>query len=446
MTYIYRLIDIKDGNCKYIGITEELENGILWNGLRIPELLSSKWQVEYQETSGVLDAKAKRAYYISRYQPAYNRSVEYSGLQDKKVEENISADQSQWKNYQNKVFDFAKSAGNLRNGSARMTILLLATMSGGMVTKDICVDVCKTKPYYKKVMNRMRQRQEAETVFGKTPHMLHILRAGCQAVQGVLPEAPELQKSNCLSRANPERKQDVSTTLYIMQLLGAELLPGRKPPLYDETIGFLTQDDGMYGYTPSEIKKLSLDELRRSRCTGILLLKDTVYLFYHMGDRNMKYPVVSELQACTLLQSFSGTKKVQQILLGKSDMLYKILENGRTKEKVANGGKNFERITPDLNMIFVPTDSYRMAALYLRLLLYGQERLEKLERFVREKDHTVSVSAIPLHLRTMAMLAAAREPVSVLCSETQEAFLRKISPAAITHAIKEEKLEDLLKE
>lgn len=441
MTYIYRLIDIKDEKCKYIGITEELENGILWKGLRVPELITSKWRVEYQEVPGVLEAKNRKLAYITRYHPAYNRE----DVSDEERERILNLSELEWKKYQNKVFDFAKSAGNLRKGSARTTILLLAAMSGGMVTKDICMDICRTKPYYKKVMNRMRQQQEAETVFGKTPHMLHILRKGCMTVQEMLPGITELQESNCLSRANPERKRDICTTLYIMQLLGAELLPGRKPPLYDEVSGFLTQVDGVYAYTPSELKRLSKEELQRSRCTGILLEKETVYIFYHMGDRNIKYPVASELQACTMLQSFSGTKKVQQILLGNSKMLEKILENGKTKEMIYKGGKNFERITPDLNMIFIPTDSYSMAARYLKLLIYGQDNLEKLERFIREEDRIVSVSTIPLHLKTMAMLAATRESCSVLCSESQRSLLKKICPSAHIHAVKEEKLDALLK-
>lgn len=58
--------------------------------------------------------------------------------------------------------------------SIRRRILLIMAMSGGEIKKEICMELCGSKPYYKKMMQQMKEKGEAETIFGCHPRTLHI--------------------------------------------------------------------------------------------------------------------------------------------------------------------------------------------------------------------------------------------------------------------------------
>ena len=49
--------------------------------------------------------------------------------------------------------------------SIRRRILLIMAMSGGEIKKEICMELCGSKPYYKKMMQQMKEKGEAETIF-----------------------------------------------------------------------------------------------------------------------------------------------------------------------------------------------------------------------------------------------------------------------------------------
>ena len=71
--------------------------------------------------------------------------------------------------------------------SIRRRILLIMAMSGGEIKKEICMELCGSKPYYKKMMQQMKEKGEAETIFGCHPRTLHIKK---NAVMQIVEDVP----------------------------------------------------------------------------------------------------------------------------------------------------------------------------------------------------------------------------------------------------------------
>ena len=77
--------------------------------------------------------------------------------------------------------------------SIRHRILLIMAMSGGEIKKEICMELCGSKPYYKKMMQQMKEKGEAETIFGCHPRTLHIKK---NAVMQIVEDVPGIMRKS----------------------------------------------------------------------------------------------------------------------------------------------------------------------------------------------------------------------------------------------------------
>ena len=98
--------------------------------------------------------------------------------------------------------------------SIRRRILLIMAMSGGEIKKEICMELCGSKPYYKKMMQQMKEKGEAETIFGCRPRTLHIKKNGVMQIAEDVPgimaryEARQL----AINSMNPKRRKRYRTS------------------------------------------------------------------------------------------------------------------------------------------------------------------------------------------------------------------------------------------
>ena len=379
---VFRLADAQTSEYKYIGITESLETGLSRQAKLYPWMLSAKWKIHYLVAGTMRDAKKIAKDLIRLYTPIFNNQAppagdpEGSGEEARKIRE---WEQSlPWEFFGEADFAQAgqpeQASGRLRLGSARTNILILAAMSQGMAGREVCLSICGNQNQFGKVVCQMKKKREGEIVFGKARHMLHILRAGCEAVEALVPGTLQALEANSMSMGHIQRKNDVSTALYMLQLAGAQVIPVRKPAIKEEGEGRGTlpypEEGELIAYAPYEVKMAGQEGLRGSRMAALAVTSDFVYVIYHMGDRNLKFFAAVERKTDAVLQVLAGSRRLRTVLLGKTQMLDRILKNDKAKKKMEKGSKSADLITSDMNMWFVPTDDFLSAAVYLQLLVF----------------------------------------------------------------------------
>lgn len=410
---LYRLLNEKTKEVGYIGITADLDKALKWRGDRDISLVNGSWVVEY----------------VDDLNPDEAKSLQREAR--KALADGMDTDMGlNWTTY--KTVDFL--AGKERLVSARISMLMLMAMSGGMISCEVGKKICGTQRYFEKTMRTLKDNKEALIVYGKTPHMIQIQGQGCKVIEELVPGTLAKRAANRMNRANPERKADIATTLYICQALGAEILPMRKPKSFTE------KSDKLLAYAPYEIKETD-ESIQGSRLTALLVKGNDAYILYHCGNRNMKFQPAPEQRALSLLESKARDLTFHRVVIGNQEQLKNILHNGELKRRMGAGGKTLEKITPDLNMTFIPTDK---AALHLRLML-KPDGLEKLTEYVKKKTGLQTVRALPMTLPILQRLALEKGEIAVLCAKTQEELIAEICPTATIMAVTDENLEKLLK-
>lgn len=454
--FVFRLIDMDNGECKYIDASEDIEKWLMFRGKYFAWMLSAKWRIEYLKAASKTSAQNIAEDIRKVYPTIFNKTdeKEAGGGETEKVDPGLKewADGLEWAFYGEADFSEVccvteDGSGEGKLGSAKVNILLLAAMAQGLVGGDICKEICGGKYIYRNIMANFKEKKEAEIVYGKTPRMVHILRNGCEVVEPLVPGSVGRFGANLMPKRSGQRKYDISATLYILQLTGAQIIPVRKPPFLDAGTGFWAvpeSDAGVLTYAPYEVKQNSRDELLNSRMSAVAVTSDSIYVLYHMGGRNMKFNAAIESRAWTVLKSRSGKRRVQPVILAKSGMLEILLENWEIKKRL-QGGQKLDMVTPDMNMEFVPADDCRLAAAHMAILLRGDKaKLEMLEKAAKGNSRTL-ISLLPLNLLSLLLLAQEKNTVSVLCSEALEPYIKKICPAAEIRAVKNSKLAKLVR-
>lgn len=446
--YVYRLTDRKDNRVKYLWSTENLETGLWRKAGTTAWMLASEWIVDYLMVSSHSSANKILADLIIYYAPEYNDATKTVSEEEK--EEIVEwAGSLTWTRYGEVDFACALSRkkGTLRRiGNAEVNILLIAAMSSGMISREAAFSICGSQKNFSKVIPELKKKKEAEIVYGTSPRMLHILSKGCERIEALVPGTEEAQKANRMSKGMPQRKNDISMTLYLLQIAGGQIIPVRKPPLVlEDKIPEPDVPEGeMLVYGPLEFKKLHPDEMQGSRIAALAMKKDRVCVFYYMGGRNIRYQEAVERRASVMLGNTYREKKVVSAVIGKPEMLDEILKNQDRKDR-AKGDQRVSVITPDKNLWFIPESSFADTAMGIRLLTFGdQEKIKRLADHVKERSGLPVINMLQIHLSSVLRLSRNTTPVAVLCRQQMEAYVKKLCPAAVVFPVKEEKLPSLL--
>ena len=115
-------------------------------------------------------------------------------------------------------------------------ILLSMAMSGGEIKKEICMELCGSKPYYKKMMQQMKEKGEAETIFGCHPRTLHIKK---NAVMQIVEDVPGIMaryeaRQLAVNEKKSYRRATISQVIYNMYLAGVFYEPKKKETLANQ--------------------------------------------------------------------------------------------------------------------------------------------------------------------------------------------------------------------
>lgn len=304
--------------------------------------------------------------------------------------------------------------------SIRRRILLIMAMSGGEIKKEICMELCGSKPYYKKMMQQMKEKGEAETIFGCRPRTLHIKKNGVMQIAEDVPGIMARYEARQLA-VNEEksyRRATISQVIYNMYLAGVFYEPKKKETLSNQRE---QADTAPVYYTPYEIKGKS-DENRGSKLCGILIFQQEPILLYNMEDRNIKWmKVVEENTQTTLFKLWGKMGTARQIIFG-TDMEQIIMENYVKEQEYRLFHRNqaYNRVTPEAGMYYIPNG--KAGTIFLRLFFHP-ELVDGLKKRLRDRFQIPVVSLLPLYLPACVQIMQERQQLGILCLEEQEQFV-----------------------
>lgn len=215
--------------------------------------------------------------------------------------------------------------------SIRRRILLIMAMSGGEIKKEICMELCGSKPYYKKMMQQMKEKGEAETIFGCHPRTLHIKK---NAVMQIVEDVPGIMaryeaRQLAVNEEKSYRRATISQVIYNMYLAGVFYEPQKKETLSNQRD---QADTAPVYYAPYEIKGKS-DKNRGSKLCGILIFQQEPILLYNMEDRNIKWmKAVEENTQTTLFKLWGKMGTARQIIFGTGmeQIIWKTMSKNRS--------------------------------------------------------------------------------------------------------------------
>ena len=447
--YVYRLTDQKDNRVKYIWITENLETGLWRKARNTAWMLATEWVVDYLTVADRPSANRILSDLLIYYTPEHNDTSAKEVPEGEKEEIAEWVKGLKWSRYGEMDFTYNPPGEKevlRRIGNAETNILLLAAMSSGMVSREAAFSICGSQKSFSKVMPELKKEKTAEIVYGESPRMLHILSKGCEKIEILAPGTVEAQKANRMSKSTAQRKYDVSMTLYLLQIAGGQIIPVRKAPLVSEEriLEPAVRDGELLVYGPLEFKKLHPGEMQGSRMSALAMSQSRIFIFYYMGDRNIRYQEAVERRVCTLLRNTYREREIMPVVIGKPEMLDEILNNQSRKEK-AIGAQSISAITPDMNMWFIPENGFVDTAVGIRLLTFGdREKIKRLVEHVKEKSGLPVINMLQIHLSSVLRLSMESKAVAVLCRQQMEEYIKKLCPAAVVFPVKEEKLPSLL--
>ena len=133
----------------------------------------------------------------------------------------------------------------------------------------------------------MKEKGEAETIFGCHPRTLHIKK---NAVMQIVEDVPGIMaryeaRQLAVNEEKSYRRATISQVIYNMYLAGVFYEPKKKETLSNQRE---QADTAPVYYAPYEIKGKS-DENRGSKLCGILIFQQEAILLYNMEDRNIKW-------------------------------------------------------------------------------------------------------------------------------------------------------------
>ena len=304
--------------------------------------------------------------------------------------------------------------------SIRHRILLIMAMSGGEIKKEICMELCGSKPYYKKMMQQMKEKGEAETIFGCRPRTLHIKKNGVMQIAEDVPGIMARYEARQLA-VNEEksyRRATISQVIYNMYLAGVFYEPKKKETLSNQRE---QADTAPVYYAPYEIKGKS-DENRGSKLCGILIFQQEPILLYNMEDRNIKWmKVVEENTQTTLFKLWGKMGTARQIIFG-TDMEQIIMENYVKEQEYRLFHRNqaYNRVTPEAGMYYIPNG--KAGTIFLRLFFHP-ELVDGLKNRLRDRFQIPVISLLPLYLPACVQIMQERQQLGILCLEEQEQFV-----------------------
>lgn len=318
-----------------------------------------------------------------------------------------------------------------RKDTARKNILMLMALSGGVMKKSICEEICGSKAYYGVVMKRMKDAGEAETIFGQKPKTLHIKRKGVEVIAKNIPWIMDLYEKRLLTfnKTKNQRLSDISQIIYNMQLIGVDYYPLEKRCLFREKTEKSIDCSGkMAYYTPMEVKQLEMDELRGSRLCGLLVGGGCSYILYNMEDHNIKFNKKTEMNASMAIHKYCvPLNACKNVVFGNGfGMCEKILQNGEIEMSRAFQQKteNYNFLTPEPDFYYIPNG--KSGSIYLKALL-RPEHIRDIETGIKDREAMEIVNLLPIHLPTLVHIKRSSGNLAVLCLDGQKEFVKSLN-------------------
>ncbi|MCD8109039.1 MAG: hypothetical protein LUE14_02920 [Clostridiales bacterium] len=330
--------------------------------------------------------------------------------------------------------------------SPRDLILIIAAMSGGEVKKSLCRDICGERNY-RVVMEKLRKKEEAETVFGNTPRTLLIKKNGVERVREIVPWIEEKYQRRLLAyhKDRSVRRADISQTIYNMYITGIPFFPAGKEMLYEGEK--IETGKPMAYYCPAEMRERYADGLQGSRTCGLVRGGGMCILLYNMESRNIKFIKKIETRARTYLDVCTGQKTVCAMYGSGFEMVETMFKNLAYREKVRHNGTSGEinLVTADMGIYYIPNG--KEGTVYFKALVH-QDAVEELRRKLMEKEKKEVVSLVPVYLPSCRRLVEEKGTVVVLCLKGQRGLVEWLASGSSgnleVRAMEESDLENFL--
>ena len=323
----------------------------------------------------------------------------------------------------------------LRKGNARENILMIAALSDGQIKKRICEDICATPRYTRKIMEKMNNDENVETVFGTNPRVLRIKPNGIKLVEDQIPwlkQRVQEKKMNA-KKDRAQRQADVSQTMYNMQLADIEYYPLAKVKL-EELNKHDIEAPGVY-YAPVEMKANMYDEEdekskesgRSSRICGMYYTNNQACALYNLNGRNLKYYRKTEMRFLGeyfLKYQRKEKQAIKKVFFGEGyEGLKQIIENTKVESKRYNKktGVEYSYVTIENDSYYVPNGPE--GAKYLRMI-DKPEVTKRIKTILSNSMKKEVIVLLPISLPAIKVIMETKQQETIVCLPEQEAIYK----------------------
>ena len=335
-----------------------------------------------------------------------------------------------------------KTGGDMvKQGSARKNILMIMALSYGVMDRSIGLEICGgNRNGYRGTLEYMYKKDEAETIFGVKPRVLHIKKNGIDAIAKDILFASDFYEKGYLwhQKDRDERYAMISRALYDLQLADVIIDPGSKGVFRKEN-GIAV--NGRYrAFAPIEYKAENKKEIQACRAHALVTGNGKMFFVYAAGSKNIRYRKSTERKIHEfMINRLEQPADVSDIfLVDDYSFAEKVLQNDQTGRIMEKNHRVANLITSDMDGYIVP--SRIGGSPYLKMVLYP-EIADSLLKLARAQSDCRVVSALPLSLRTCRQIQTGQDEMTVLCTDEMKDIIDRINSGSNIHKLKIKKTD-----